>query len=184
MNALWVPRGGVMVIDAGLRTGPRPGDVDAGRSVVAPFLRRRGHRRIDVLVASHPHPDHIGGILTLLDQFEVGELWTAAGRDAVSGAAAVAVRDARSDVKSDAMWAELLARAAAIRHGLAAPVGAGRHQRVEGFHRRAAGQQCTDGGQQAGAAGHDGACSGVGRRQHLQPLRPGSPDGFRSPGRS
>ena len=107
-----LPRGGVMVIDAGLRTGPRPGDVDAGRSVVAPFLRRRGHRRIDVLVASHPHPDHIGGILTLLDQFEVGELWTAAGRDAVSGAAAVAVRDARSDVKSDAMWAELLARAA------------------------------------------------------------------------
>lgn len=91
-----LPRGGVMVVDAGLRAG----GADAGSSVVAPFLRRRGHRRIEVVVASHPHPDHIGGLLSLLNQFEVGELWAAPGwQEPQAG-------------RAEPLWAELLALAA------------------------------------------------------------------------
>jgi competence protein ComEC len=108
-----LPRGGVLVVDAGLRAGLRPGDADAGRSVVAPFLRRRGHRRIDVLLASHPHPDHIGGILTLLEQFEVGELWTAASACRMPSRADRSLGRA----SSEALWAEVLALAA--RRGVA-----------------------------------------------------------------
>lgn len=39
-----------------------PGGLDAGRSVVAPFLLRKGIRRIDRLIASHGDRDHVGGI--------------------------------------------------------------------------------------------------------------------------
>ena len=36
------------------------------------FLRYMGVRRVDVVVASHSHNDHIGGLVTLLEQMEVG----------------------------------------------------------------------------------------------------------------
>lgn len=62
----------VMVIDA----GPASGDgFDAGHSTVAPYLRRRGVSRIDWLVMTHAHPDHSGGLSSLLREFSVGELW-------------------------------------------------------------------------------------------------------------
>ena len=44
--------------------------------VIAPFLWRRGIRRIDLMVLSHPHPDHANGLATLVDSFDVGEVWT------------------------------------------------------------------------------------------------------------
>ena len=44
-----------------------PGGFDAGRSVVAPFLLRKGIRRIDRLIASHGDRDHVGGITVLND---------------------------------------------------------------------------------------------------------------------
>jgi competence protein ComEC len=61
------PDGRTMVIDA----GPKSEEYDSGERIVAPFLRRRGIRTIDYLVASHPHNDHIGGIPTLFKEFEV-----------------------------------------------------------------------------------------------------------------
>ena len=39
---------------------------DAGRSIVAPALRRLGVAGIDVLVLSHLHPDHIGDLVPFL----------------------------------------------------------------------------------------------------------------------
>lgn len=92
-----LPAGGVIVIDGGLRAG----SADAGSAVLAPFLRRRGHRRIDVMVASHPHPDHIGGLVALLEQFQVGELWAAPGWES-----------ARPDeARSAPLWTQLLSTA-------------------------------------------------------------------------
>lgn len=75
-----LPRSGLLVVDGG------PGAVDggpwdSGALVVTPFLRRRGHRKIDVLVASHGHPDHYGGLSSLLSSFAVGELWIAASTE-------------------------------------------------------------------------------------------------------
>jgi competence protein ComEC len=39
------------------------------------YLRRRGLRQIEVAVLSHPHPDHLGGLVPILEALEVGELW-------------------------------------------------------------------------------------------------------------
>jgi competence protein ComEC len=67
------PGGRTVLIDAG---GTYDGSFDPGARVVEPFLRARGVTRLDLLVLSHPHPDHMGGMHRLLGRFPVGALWT------------------------------------------------------------------------------------------------------------
>ena len=58
-------------------------DVDTWACVVDPIAYlervippdRRGNRRIDLLIVTHPHRDHSSGVARLLDQFEVAEVW-------------------------------------------------------------------------------------------------------------
>ena len=64
------PDGRHMVVDCG---GAARGN--AGGRVVAPFLRSRGVRCVDVLALTHPHEDHFGGSSSLLEEFAVGEIW-------------------------------------------------------------------------------------------------------------
>jgi competence protein ComEC len=71
-----LPLGQVVVVDAGPAL---PDGRDLGALVVAPFLRWRGHRSIELLIASHRHPDHIGGLTTLIEQFPVARLWLPPG---------------------------------------------------------------------------------------------------------
>jgi competence protein ComEC len=69
-----------LVYDAGPRLGPR---LDSGRSVVAPFLRARGVRRVDRLVVSHADVDHAGGVAGLRAEVDVAEVvsdWPMGGR--------------------------------------------------------------------------------------------------------
>ncbi len=68
------PDGRTMVADAGGLNG-----FDVGGSVVAPYLRRLGIKRIDILAVSHAERDHIGGVPALLRQFQVGQLWLGQG---------------------------------------------------------------------------------------------------------
>lgn len=63
-----LPNGKTMLIDAGIRNQ----HVDMGQRVVMPFLRHRGISRIDVMIGSHAHSDHIGGLISVLRQVEVG----------------------------------------------------------------------------------------------------------------
>ncbi|MGH7607332.1 MAG: DNA internalization-related competence protein ComEC/Rec2, partial [Gemmatimonadales bacterium] len=65
---LRTPGGRWILIDAGPAFGRR----DAGRRVVVPFLRRHGARRVDVVVASHGHADHIGGLASVLEAIPAG----------------------------------------------------------------------------------------------------------------
>ena len=65
--------GATVLIDGG---GTRDNRFDIGRRVVAPFLWERGIRKLDLVVLSHPHPDHMNGLLFVLHKFSVGELWT------------------------------------------------------------------------------------------------------------
>lgn len=62
------PNGKTMLIDA----GDRSPYFDYGERVVLPYLRRLGIRRVDVVLASHAHNDHIGGLVAVLEQLEVG----------------------------------------------------------------------------------------------------------------
>lgn len=45
--------------------------VDAGPEDVVPLLREMGVQRIDLLVASHPHADHIGGMARVIEAMPV-----------------------------------------------------------------------------------------------------------------
>jgi len=42
------------------------------RSIVLDYLREAGITRLDYVVATHPHSDHIGGLITVLRDFGVG----------------------------------------------------------------------------------------------------------------
>jgi competence protein ComEC len=46
-----------------------------GEDVVSAYLLSRGIRRLDVVVLTHAHNDHLSGLFDVLDNFEVGELW-------------------------------------------------------------------------------------------------------------
>ena len=64
--------GHTMLIDGGTASD----QYDIGRMAVAPLLWDRGIRRLDVVVASHPQLDHIGGLAFIARKFNVGEFWT------------------------------------------------------------------------------------------------------------
>ena len=63
-----------MLIDGG---GFPEGRFDVGESVVSPFLWRKGIRRLDRLVVTHAHPDHLGGLPAVARNFRIGEVWEA-----------------------------------------------------------------------------------------------------------
>ncbi len=66
------PGGKSILIDG----GPYPHDwstFDAGKYVVVPYLRRRRIKKLDLVIASHPDLDHIGGLLAVLKRFRIGE---------------------------------------------------------------------------------------------------------------
>jgi competence protein ComEC len=61
-----------MLIDGG---GFPDSPFDVGEKVVSPALWRKGIRRLDVLVLTHAHPDHLGGLVAVAGNFPVGEFW-------------------------------------------------------------------------------------------------------------
>jgi len=68
--AIRTPGGHWVLVDA----GPIGPGSDAGRSVVVPFLRRHGVRRLDAVVLSHAHADHLGGVPSVLSRIPAGEV--------------------------------------------------------------------------------------------------------------
>ncbi|MCW7753010.1 DNA internalization-related competence protein ComEC/Rec2 [Desulfobotulus sp. H1] len=70
-----LPGGGVMLVDGG--GFPWPDSMDTGRSILSPWLDFQKIRTIDVLVASHPHADHVRGFFYLAERYRVKELWIA-----------------------------------------------------------------------------------------------------------
>jgi competence protein ComEC len=76
-----LPRGETMLVDGGGRLvygRQRKSNLDIGEDVVSPYLWSRGIRRIDVMVATHSHQDHIGGLAAVMSNFRPKELWTGA----------------------------------------------------------------------------------------------------------
>lgn len=67
------PRGMTMLIDGG---GFHDSFFDMGKSVIAPFLYYKRIRKIDIVVLTHPHPDHLQGLIYILNNFDVGEVWS------------------------------------------------------------------------------------------------------------
>ncbi len=61
------PTGEVLVMDG----GPLKGEWDPGERVLEPFLLESGIDNVSILAFSHPQMDHIGGLLYLLDRYDV-----------------------------------------------------------------------------------------------------------------
>jgi competence protein ComEC len=67
-----IPGRRAMLIDGG---GLPATPFDVGERVVAPVLWRKGITRIDYLVLTHAHPDHLDGLVALARNFRIGEFW-------------------------------------------------------------------------------------------------------------
>jgi competence protein ComEC len=69
---LELPGGRTILIDGGGLFDDR---FDIGEHVVVPFLLSRWITRLDLVVLSHPHPDHLNGLAAVLRHFPVGAVW-------------------------------------------------------------------------------------------------------------
>jgi len=81
---LTFPNGQLMLVDGGgIPTFGHhaPSQMDIGEDVVSPYLWNRSIGRIDVMVCTHAHADHIGGMPALLENFHAKELWTGANSE-------------------------------------------------------------------------------------------------------
>ncbi len=72
---LVTPEGKTLLMDAGGMPGNSHSDFDVGEEVVSPYLWSRGIRRLDVVAISHAHSDHIGGMRSVIVNFQPRELW-------------------------------------------------------------------------------------------------------------
>ena len=61
-----LPGGKTMLIDASEYTYA---------DKIISYIQGRGHDRIDVLVATHPHSDHIGGMQYIVTAFDIGDIY-------------------------------------------------------------------------------------------------------------
>jgi len=68
--AIHTPADRWLLVDA----GPWDEDYDAGEKRVLPWLRAHGARRIEAMVLTHPHVDHIGGAAAVMRGMPVGRL--------------------------------------------------------------------------------------------------------------
>lgn len=62
--AIQSPSGSWVLIDGG--------EEPAGRKVVVPYLQSQGVERLEMVIITHPHSDHIGGLNPVLESISVG----------------------------------------------------------------------------------------------------------------
>lgn len=78
---LHFPEGQWMLVDggglaaAGFHEIPQENRLDIGEDVVLPFLWWERIRRLDRVVLTHAHNDHLSGLLAVVRNFSIGELW-------------------------------------------------------------------------------------------------------------
>ncbi len=66
------PRNKTILIDGG---GSVNSDFDVGRNTLIPYILDRGCTSIDVIIVSHFDNDHIDGIISLIEELDVGKVY-------------------------------------------------------------------------------------------------------------
>ena len=61
-----LPNGQCMLIDAG--------EAEYGDEILS-YIKEEGYDRIDYLIATHPHSDHIGGMRTIVEALDIGAVY-------------------------------------------------------------------------------------------------------------
>jgi competence protein ComEC len=73
------PNGTTMLVDAGGFPGlgrmPQKPNLDMGEDVVSPYLWSRAIHRLDYVVLTHGHSDHMQGLCAVLGNYHPRELW-------------------------------------------------------------------------------------------------------------
>ena len=64
------PKGRFVLIDGGSKGEDERSDM--GRNVVGPYLWNKGIYKIDAVIVTHFHDDHLGGVVYILKNFKVG----------------------------------------------------------------------------------------------------------------
>lgn len=67
-----LPGGPCVLVDGG---GFYNNRFDVGSRIIGPFLWKRKIATVDILVLSHPDPDHLNGLLFIARHFHVREVW-------------------------------------------------------------------------------------------------------------
>ena len=76
---LVMPDGHKLLIDGGGLPFWTHSQMDIGEDVVSPYLWTRGISRIDAIVLTHAHADHMGGFPAIIGNFRPRELWLPEG---------------------------------------------------------------------------------------------------------
>ncbi len=63
--------GKVILIDGGAKNDY----VDMGKREVLPYLKRKGIKKIDIIISTHSDNDHKGGLETILKEMTVSKIW-------------------------------------------------------------------------------------------------------------
>ncbi len=79
-----LPDGRTMLIDAGTK--------EAADGIVT-YIFEQGYDRLDYVIATHAHDDHIGGMTEVLNNFSVGKFFTTAYADSESHSEALAAAE-------------------------------------------------------------------------------------------
>ncbi|MEW5802404.1 MAG: DNA internalization-related competence protein ComEC/Rec2 [bacterium] len=74
------PSGRHILIDGG--GSYNHNEFDVGHRIIAPYLWHEKIDTLDLVVLSHPHPDHLNGLLFILKNFTIGRVWKTMNRSA------------------------------------------------------------------------------------------------------
>ena len=113
------PDGRTLLVDG----GPRSVRWDTGAEVVEPFLWSLGLHRLDAVLLTHAHNDHLGGLEAVVGDFRPGEVWVTASlpTDAPTEAFLREVRQAGARLRRTNAGDAYLAGAARLQVLLPAP---------------------------------------------------------------